>query len=87
MNTASATGKAEWGVRAAGDGATTRWSGVALCRMPVVGDGRGGEAEWGRRVAARRGEAATGKAEWGDIFFEKERRERCRGEQAGLLGR
>lgn len=81
MNIAAATGKAEWGCVWRGIGvrlgmaATARWSGVALRRMGMVGDGRDGEAEWGRRAAARHGEVATGKAEWGDIFLEKRDRE------------
>ena len=54
--------------------APPRWVGhgggrcVARHRMGGGWDGRGGEAEWGRRAAARRGEASMGKAEWGDIF-------------------
>jgi hypothetical protein len=47
-------------------------------RCDATGDGvhlgcRGSEVEWGKRMAARRGEATTDEVEWGDIFLDRER--------------
>ena len=67
MNVVAATGKADWG---------PTWN-AARCnrRWGASGDGRGGEVEWGRRMAARRGEATTDEVEWGDIFLDRDRRD------------